>query len=78
MKIDNDVFKGLFRDMWTMVMESKDMNGTEEEWEKLLEAGKVITNNPGYVSVSDLAIEWICSYVTWMEKRNKDNNQKGE
>ena len=67
--IDNDIFKGLFRDMWTMVMESKDMVGTEEEWEKLLEDGKLITNDPRYAPVQDLAMEWILSYVSFMEKQ---------
>lgn len=71
MKIDNDVFKGLFRDMWNMVMESKDMDGTEAEWEKLLEDGKKITNDPRYAPVQDLAIAWINNYVSWLDARTR-------
>ena len=68
MKIEDDVFKGLFRDLWNMVMDSKDMNGSEADWEKLLETGKAISNDPRYTSIRDLAIEWIVSYVSFLEK----------
>ena len=78
MKIENDVFKGLFREIWELVMSSKDMTGTEEEWKKLLERGDAITNDPRYAPVRELAIKWIVSYVSWLENINRESDRKGE
>lgn len=56
----------LIIDVWRLVRENPNPV-TEAEWEKLLEEGKVIDNNPKYADVEPLARHWILDYMTWLE-----------
>lgn len=68
---ENEVFREFFKDIWKLVIESKDSTHTEAEWEKLLDQGKALVNDPRYEAVQDLAIAWINSFVSWLDARNR-------
>lgn len=56
----------LINDIWKLIKANPNPV-TEAEWEKLLEEGKVIDNNPKYADVEPLARHWILDYMTWLE-----------
>ena len=57
---------GLINDIWKLIKANPNPV-TDEEWEKLLEEGKVIDNNPKYADVEPLARHWILNYISWSE-----------
>ena len=57
---------GLINDIWKLIKANPNPV-TESDWEKLLEEGKVIDNNPKYADVEPLARHWILNYMTWLE-----------
>ena len=60
------IINSLINDLWKLIKANPNPK-TEEDWEKLLEEGKVIDNNPKYADVEPLARHWILDYMTWLE-----------
>ena len=60
------IINSLINDLWKLIKTNPNPK-TEEDWEKLLEEGKVIDNNPKYADVEPLARHWILDYMTWLE-----------
>lgn len=56
----------LIIDVWRLVRENPNPV-TEAEWEKLLEGGNAIDNNPKYKTVEPLARYWVLGYIDWVE-----------
>ena len=63
---DLKTINNLIIDVWKLIKPNPNPV-TEAEWEKLLEEGKVIDNNPKYADVEPLARHWILDYMTWLE-----------
>ena len=63
---DLKTINNLITDVWKLIKANPNP-ATEAEWEKLLEEGKVIDNNPKYADVEPLARHWILDYMTWLE-----------
>ena len=71
MENENEIFRSFFSDIWKLVMASKDSTRTEKEWEKLIENGNTIVNDPKYGMLQDLPIIWINGFISWLEERNR-------
>ena len=67
---DLKTINNLITDVWKLIKANPNPV-TEAEWEKLLEEGKVIDNNPKYTDVEPLARHWINNYVFWLEGKLK-------
>ena len=65
---NTQILYDLIIDVWRLVRENPNP-ATEADWEKLLEEGKVIDNNPKYADVEPLARHWILDYMTWLERK---------
>ncbi len=63
---DLKTINNLITDVWKLIKANPNP-GTDADWEKLLEEGKVIDNNPKYADVEPLARHWILDYMTWLE-----------
>ena len=63
---DLKIINNLITDVWKLIKANPNPV-TEAEWEKLLEEGKVIDNNPKYADVEPLARHWILDYMIWLE-----------
>ena len=63
---DLKTINNLITDVWKLIKANPNPV-TEAEWEKLLEEGKVIDNNPKYADVEPLARHWILDYMIWLE-----------
>jgi len=63
---NTQILYDLIIDVWRLVRENPNPV-TESDWEKLLEEGKVIDNNPKYADVEPLARHWILDYMIWLE-----------
>lgn len=64
--VEQKTFYSLINDIWKLIKANPNPV-TEAEWEKLLEEGKAIDNNPKYANVEPLARHWILDYMTWLE-----------
>lgn len=63
---DLKTINNLITDVWKLIKANPNPV-TEAEWEKLLEEGKVVDNNPKHANVEPLARHWILDYMTWLE-----------
>ena len=63
---DLKTINNLITDVWKLIKANPNPE-TDADWEKLLEEGKVIDNNPKYADVEPLARHWILDYMTWLE-----------
>lgn len=60
------IINSLINDLWKLIKANPNPK-TEEDWEKLLEGGKAIDNNPKYKTIEPLARYWILGYLSWAE-----------
>lgn len=63
---DLKTINNLITDVWKLIKANPNPV-TEADWEKLLEGGKAIDNNPKYKTIEPLARYWILGYMDWAE-----------
>lgn len=63
---DLKTINNLITDVWKLIKANPNPV-TEADWEKLLEGGKAIDNNPKYKTIEPLARYWILGYLSWAE-----------
>ena len=60
------IINSLINDLWKLIKANPNPV-TDAEWEKLLEGGNAIDNNPKYKTVEPLARYWVLGYIDWVE-----------